>query len=242
MTITDTSRTALEECNREIAELHGELATLAYALSHELRSPVRVIDAFAEALAEDYGPRLDAEGQEHLQRIREAAGQMDRYIRGVVALAGVAKAEIAKEPLDISAMAAAIVSDLRIRDPQRNVSVSIEPGIVMEGDRSLTNIALSHLLGNAWKFTSATEAATISFRTVTRDGRRFLVVEDNGAGFDPAYARTMFGPFQRFHKPAEFPGDGIGLAIVKRIVRRHGGNVSAEGRVGEGATFYVAMG
>ena len=242
MTITDTNRTELEECRREIDELHGELATLAYALSHEMRSPVRVIDAFAEALAEDYAAQLDAEGQEHLQRIRDAAGQMDRYIRGIVALATVAKAELTRRPLDISGMSAAIIGDLAATEPQRTVNVSIEPGITIEGDTTLMNTALSHLLGNAWKFTSRSAAASIAIGTASRDGRRCFVIRDNGAGFDPAYARTMFGPFQRFHKAGEFPGDGIGLAIVRRIVRRHGGNVFAEGRVGEGATFFVAMG
>ena len=209
---------------------------LIYAVSHDLRAPLRVIDGFSKALDEDYGDKLDDAGREYLRHIRESAREMESMILGLLDLSRVSKAEMRRETVDITALAESIATQLKQKDPSRNVEFSVARGLALNGDPALLRLAFEHLLGNAWKFSGKKSSARIE---VGSDGP--LYVRDNGAGFDQTYAGRMFTPFQRFHSPSEFEGNGIGLAMVQRIVNRHGGRVWASGEVDKGATIYIDL-
>ena len=225
----------------EISKLRKELESLVYSVSHDLRAPLRIIDGFSEALAEDYRDKLDDTARDYLARIREAAGAMESRINALLELSRISGAELRRESVDITQAATAIASKLKTSNPARSVEFAIAPRLAVNGDPALWTIALDHLLGNAWKFTSKHPAAKIEVGSEQRDGRRLLFVRDDGAGFDPAYASRMFTPFQRFHPESEFEGVGIGLALVQRIVSRHGGNVWASGKIEHGATVYIDL-
>jgi signal transduction histidine kinase/integral membrane sensor domain MASE1 len=225
------------ERTAQLSASNTELEAFAYSVSHDLRSPLRAIDGFAHALGEDYGSTLDTLGKGHLDRIRAASQRMDRVITDLLELSRVSRTELRRTPVDVSAMAREIAADLARAEPARAVEVSIAPDLRCEADPGLFRILLENLLGNAWKFTSKTERAKITVGAAERDGRRVFVVADNGAGFDMVYVNTLFGAFKRLHRAEEFDGTGIGLATVKRIVLRHGGEVWAEGRLNEGATL-----
>jgi signal transduction histidine kinase len=231
----------LEAKNADLEAANRELEAFSYSVSHDLRSPLRTIDGFSLALLEDAGPRLDEASKEHLGRVRAAAQRMARLIDDLLGLARVARAEMSREPVDLSALAGAVADDLRASEAGRSVEFAIEPGLAAEGDARLLRVVLENLLGNAWKYTSKKASARIEFGREA-EGERAYFVRDDGAGFEPAYAAKLFGAFQRLHRADEFPGTGIGLAIVQRIVRRHGGHVGAEGRVGRGATFRFTLG
>ena len=221
----------------ELAALNHELETFAYSVSHDLRTPLRAIDGFSLALVEDLGPALPPKAREHLDRVRAAVQRMARLIDDLLALARVARVELHRAPVDLSALAAELVAELRAGDPGRTVEVRIAPALTVEADPMLTRILLENLVGNAWKFTARRTSARIELAADVREGRPVHVVRDNGAGFDMRFAGKLFGAFQRLHAAHEFPGTGIGLATVQRIVHRHGGRVWAEGAVGEGAAF-----
>lgn len=233
---------ALQQCAQELEAAERELASLSYSISHDLRAPLRAIDGFSDALLEEYGSRLDAQGADYLRRIRGAAARMELLIRCLGDLSRVSRDDLKRERIDLTAMVTSIASSLQKMEPARNVQFSIEPGLIADGDVRLLRIAFEHLLGNAWKFTSRHPAARIEVGSESRDGRRILFVRDDGAGFDPLFADRMFGAFQRFHSSSEFDGAGIGLAMVQRIVHRHHGKVWAVGKVDEGATFYLDLG
>ena len=218
-----------------------ELAALGYAVSHDLRAPLRTIEGFGQALAEEYGEALGEEGRDYLRRIRGAAARMEQLIAALLRLAQVSRGELQREAVDLTALAESIAAKLREAEPARDVAFSVEPGLVVDADRALLRAALEELLGNAWKFTAKHASATIEVGSEQRQGRRVVYVRDDGAGFDPAFAERMFTPFQRFHRADEFDGVGIGLAIVRRIVHRHGGEVRAEGEVGKGAAFLLTL-
>jgi PAS domain S-box-containing protein len=229
-------RTArLEAANRE-------LEAFSYSVSHDLRAPLRAIDGFSEALRQDCADKLDARGKEYLQRVRAAAQRMGQLIDDLLNLSRLARAEITRQDVDLSALAEAIAEELRRTSPDRDVELVIAPGLVAKGDKALLRVVLQNLLGNAWKFTSKHERARVEFGVAQVSGERTYFVRDDGAGFDTAYADKLCAPFQRLHAAADFPGTGIGLAIVQRIVQRHGGRVWAEGAVGKGATFYFTVG
>ena len=233
------------ELRRLAAQLeaaHEELAAFAFSVSHDLRAPLRAISGFSEALAEDYAERLDAEGLDYLKRIRDAASHMDDAIVALTELARVARAELRIDTFDVSAAAEAIGVELTASDPSRAVQFSIERGLVVRADPALMTICLRHLLDNAWKFTSKRPSARISVSSEPHENRRILAVRDDGAGFDSASQGRLFGAFQRLHRTADFPGLGMGLAIVRRIVNRHGGRVWADGHVEAGATVYIDLG
>jgi PAS domain S-box-containing protein len=229
-------RTAqLEAANRE-------LETFSYSVSHDLRAPLRGIDGFSQALLEDYGNSFDAQVQDYLQRIRGATKRMADLIEALLELSRVTRAELQREPLDLSLMGETITEELRRRDPGRAAEFVIAPQLLAEGDVRLLRIVMVNLLANAWKFTAKQHQARIEFGAQPlQDGSRAFFVRDNGAGFDMTYADKLFGAFQRLHSVSEFPGTGIGLATVQRIIRRHGGRVWAEGEVGRGATFYFTL-
>ena len=233
---------ALHQHGAALATANSELESFSYSVSHDLRSPLRSIDGFAQALAEDYEQRLDDTGRDYLARIRAAAQRMGTLIDDLLSLSRVTRVELVRAPVDLTALATDIAARLREQNPGRAVLWRIEPAVTAEGDARLLRIALENLLGNAWKFTSKREGAIVEFGVeMLGDGRRAFCVRDNGAGFDMAHAAKLFGAFQRLHGVTEFAGTGIGLATVQRIVRRHGGRVWANASPGAGATFFFTL-
>jgi signal transduction histidine kinase len=231
----------LERNNLDLSTLNKELEAFSYSVSHDLRAPLRSMDGFSLALLEDYGAQLDDEGRDNLQRIRAASQRMGRLIDELLSLSRVTRAELTLRPVDLTALARDILDDLRRQQPDRAVQCRIDEGLVAVGDKALVQIALQNLLDNAWKFTGKTAAPEIRVGAVQRDGSTHYFVSDNGAGFDMHYADRLFGAFQRLHHEREFSGTGIGLAIVQRVVHRHGGKIWAEARPGQGATFFFTL-
>ena len=225
------------------AQLEGsnqELEAFAYSVSHDLRAPLRGIRGFSEVLIERHAQQLDAEGQELLHRACASAHRMNRLIDDLLKLSRVGRSELRWQPVDLTALAEAVVARLREAEPARQVEVIIEPNLRAGGDERLLSVVLDNLLGNAWKFTSRQPAARIEFGYSAGPELAFFV-RDNGVGFDMGHVGKLFGVFQRLHSAEEFPGTGIGLATVHRIVKRHRGRVWAEGKVNQGATFHFAL-
>jgi signal transduction histidine kinase len=232
---------ALRRANASAEEANKELEAFSYSVAHDLRAPLRGIDGFSQALLEDYGDLIDAEGAKYLNHVRTAAQQMGQLIEGLLNLSRVTRAELHRERVDLSELARSVLERMQHAQPDREVELCIQPGLVAEADPRLMDIILSNLLGNAWKFTGKRAHARIEL--ASKDGTQppVFFVRDNGAGFDTAHAGQLFGVFQRLHTTKEFEGTGIGLATVKRIIRRHGGQIWAEGRVDHGATFYFTL-
>lgn len=226
-----------------------ELEAFAYSVSHDLRAPLRSIDGFSQALLDDYGAQLDEEGQEFLQRVRGASQRMAQLIDDLLYLSRITRGEMIRQPVDLSGLAELVAQELQQNNPQRQVEMVIQPKVTADGDPRLLRVVLENLLGNAWKFTGRQERGRIEFgmernRSIAENVppvELVYYVRDNGAGFDPAYAEKLFGVFQRLHRVDEFPGTGIGLATVQRIIHRHGGQVWADGEVGKGATFFFTL-
>lgn len=231
----------LQEAVRRLAIANSELESFSYSVSHDLRAPLRSIDGFSQILLEEHAAQLDEEGRSHLGRVRAAAQRMGLLIDDLLQLSRVARTPLIRRETDLSALAAELLAELRRGEPDRAVEFDIEPGLVALADANLLRIALGNLLGNAWKFTRQRNPARIRLRAERADGRTTYRLEDNGAGFDMAYAARLFTPFQRLHSSREFEGTGIGLAIVARIVRRHGGDIRAEGELDRGATFAFSL-
>ena len=230
------------ERTAELQVANQELEAFSYSVSHDLRAPLRSIDGFSQAVIEDYADKLGDRGRDHLNRVHTATQHMGHLIDDLIKLARVARAEMKREAVDLSALAADVLAELQKNQPERRVEYHIEPGLTAEGDARLLRVALDNLLGNAWKFTGKQAHARIEFgATHDTDGAPGFFVRDNGVGFDMTYADKLFGAFQRLHSVSEFPGTGVGLATVQRIVHRHGGRVWAEGAVGKGATFYFSL-
>ena len=225
----------------ELELKNQELETFSYSVAHDLRAPLRSIDGFSLALLEDYAEVLDEGGKEFLARIRESTAHMSQLIDDLLKLSKVTRSDFVGREVDLSLVARACVARLRQIDPDRQVEVIIPEGLWVSGDAALLEVALDNLLGNAWKFTRKTEGARIELATETQDRVRVFVVRDNGAGFDMARAGKLFNVFTRLHAAHEFEGTGIGLATVLRVVRRHGGRVWAEGKVGGGAAFFFTL-
>lgn len=238
-------RTQLEQLVQErttaLTAMNRELEALSYSVSHDLRAPLRAFDGLNETLLKDYGGSLDDRARGYLERMRMASKRMTSVFDGLQTLFQLTGGEIRREQVDFSAMAAGIVEELRTSSPDRKVDVGIADGLTASADARLARILLANLIGNAWKFTSKAPVARIKVGREMVDGGTRLFVRDNGVGFDMLYAHKLFGPFQRLHSQSEFPGAGIGLATVRRIVNRHGGRAWAEGAVGEGATFYFVL-
>jgi PAS domain S-box-containing protein len=232
----------VQERTVHLERANKHLTAFTYSVAHDLRTPLRGISGFAEALVEEYGDRLDDTGREYAGRIQEASGRMGTVLDDLLHLSWVSRAEMELQDTDLSAEVTAICGRLRARDPDRRVQVSIAAGVHATADPTLIRTALEKLLENAWKFTADRESATIEFAAMPVDEAPLACyVRDNGAGFDPAYGDKLFQPFQRLHGASEYPGAGIGLASVQRIIDRHGGRVWAEGAVGRGATFYFTL-
>ncbi|KQV47287.1 hypothetical protein ASC95_24235 [Pelomonas sp. Root1217] len=231
----------LELSNRELVSLNNELESFSYSVSHDLRSPLRSMDGFSLALIEDYGDQLDEEARDSLQRIRAASQRMGRLIDELLGLARVTRAELRIQEVDISAMVHEMAANLARSQPERQVRWEIDEGIKVRADRELMHIALQNLLDNAWKFTGKTTDAVIRVGMRQEGGDRICFVADNGAGFDMAYADRLFGAFQRLHHESDFPGTGVGLAIVQRVLRRHGWPLWAQASLGGGASFFFRI-
>ena len=226
----------------QLEAINQELEAFSYSVSHDLRAPLRTIDGFSLALLEDYGEQLSDEGRNYLMRIRTAAQRMAQLIDDLLNLSRVTRATLIPEPTNLSATAQHIIRDLQQAEPNRIVEFAITPNLVANSDPRLIRVVLENLINNAWKFTSKREFARIEFgMTDDPNHGQVYYVRDNGAGFDMAYVNKLFGAFQRLHTSSEFPGIGIGLAIVQRIINRHGGRVWAEGAVGDGATFFFTL-
>lgn len=225
----------------QLEAANKELEAFSYSVSHDLRAPLRSIDGFSQAVLEDYGHALPPEARAHLERVRNAAQRMATLIDDLLKLSRLTRTPLQTRFINISAIAGEILHSLQEGQPERRVKSIITPDLMVEGDPHLLNIALENLLGNAWKFTAKCEEATIEFGQKSRAKERTFYVRDNGAGFDMAYADKLFGVFQRLHSVSEYPGTGIGLATVQRIVKIHGGHIWAEGDVGKGATFYFTL-
>lgn len=232
------------ELNQTVSQLQGanqELDAFAYSVSHDLRAPLRAMSGFSQALVEDFGDRLEEEARDYLGEIISGSRHMGQLIEGLLTLSRSIRGELHRDRVDISTMADRIRIELGQSEPQRQVECRIEPGLSALGDERMIEAVMRNLLGNAWKYTAGTAEPLIHVYAEQEGNERFICVADNGAGFDMAHAGKLFQPFQRLHRQDEFPGIGIGLATVQRIIHRHGGTIQAAGVPGKGATFRFSL-
>jgi DNA-binding response OmpR family regulator len=232
------TRAALVE---ELERKNKELEAFSYSVSHDLRAPLRSIDGFSKALLDQWADGLEPKAKDYLGRVRAAAQRMGELIDDLLDLSRVGRAELRRGHTNLSEIAWTVAAELRKRDPDRQIEIDIQDGLVADADRRLMHIVFENLLGNGWKFTVNAEQPRIEVGSSLSDDGTVYFVRDNGAGFDMTYADKLFRPFQRLHSTADYPGTGIGLATVQRIVDRHGGRVSSDGMVGRGATFYFTL-
>ncbi|MFN0185758.1 MAG: sensor histidine kinase [Aquabacterium sp.] len=218
----------------------AETVAIVNMLSHDLRAPIRVVDGFARILKEDYGHALDRIGNDHLDRVLAASARMNLMIDAMLAQSRLAQQPLSRQPVDMSRVAQFVIEDLRRSAPERDAEIDIEGGLVVQGDPTLLRQVMENLLSNAWKYSARSRPARIALRRLP-DMAAGFVVSDNGAGFDMRFADRLFGMFQRLHSASDYPGTGVGLASVQRIVQRHGGRIWAESEVGQGARFFVAL-
>ncbi len=232
----------LREQSERLDATNRELEAFSYSVSHDLRTPLRSIDGFSQALLEDCHDQLDEDGRDYLRRVRAATQRMGRLIDDLLSLSRVSRGEVRRAPVDLSGQAHAILAELRAQDPKRAVEVVIAGGLTVHADPVLLEVVMMNLLGNAWKYTARQAAARIEVGTTTGPaGEPAIFVKDDGAGFEMAYAAKLFSVFQRLHSNDEFEGNGVGLATVQRILHRHGGRVWAEAEIGRGATFLFSI-
>jgi light-regulated signal transduction histidine kinase (bacteriophytochrome) len=231
------------ERTAELAAANKELEAFCYSVSHDLRTPLRSIDGFSLAVLEDYGHLLDEDGQGYLQRVRLASQRMAELIDGLLNLSRLTRSEIVRQEVDLSTIAQEVAEVLKQAHPDREICVIIEPDLKAHGDSGMLRILFENMLGNAFKFTAnRTDARVEIGKMVDKESdHTIFYVRDNGAGFDMVYADKLFGAFQRLHTIHEFPGNGIGLATVQRIINRHGGEIWAHGEIGQGATFFFSL-
>jgi signal transduction histidine kinase len=232
----------VEERTAELNAANKELEAFAYAVSHDLRAPLRALSGFSQALREDFGPQLTGEAAGYLDQITLASRRMGDLIEGILRLSRSVRGELQRENLGLSSIAERVLEDLQKTEPGRKVAWSVEPGLTAWADPRLMEVVLGNLLENSWKYTARTAEPTIRFSAVHGDDAQTFRVTDNGAGFEMGHAARLFQPFQRLHRQDEFPGMGIGLATVRRIINRHGGTISAAAAPGKGAAFTFTLG
>ncbi len=231
----------VSERTSQLLTSNKELESFAYSVSHDLRAPLRAIDGFSQLVMQDYHDKLDDEGKIFLSRIRSGAQQMARLIDDILNLSRVTRAEMNLQPVSLTHIAHDVIRNLRAEEPERKVEFQILPDVIVAGDPIMLQSVMENLLRNAWKFTGKHSSARIEFGFRETEGRKVYFVKDDGAGFDMKYAEKLFGPFQRLHASSEFPGTGVGLATVQRIISRHGGKVWATGESEKGATFFFTI-
>lgn len=237
----DELENRVTERTRELVATNRELETFSYSVSHDLRGPIDALNGFTYVLLKEYGGKLDNKGKELIEHIKSSGRRMMQLVDDLLNLSRVTSSAMQREPVDLSAIARSIAEELCQSEPDRRVHFDIDDVSPVEGDPRLLRIVMENLLRNSWKYTSLHPTARIHFSSRNKDGKRIYFVRDDGAGFDPRSADRLFQPFQRLHPMAEFPGNGVGLATVQRIVRRHGGEIWAEGVVEKGATFYFTL-
>ncbi len=244
----EQARTQIDNLNKTLENkivsldaVNKELEAFSYSVSHDLRAPLRSIDGFSQALLNKYSDQLDDNGKDYLNRVRANSQRMAQLIDDMLQLSRLTRGELHLTEVNLSALAEEIIQENRELEPHRKVSVMIQENLTTNGDKRLLQAVLQNLLNNAWKFTSQKEEATIEFKTVLQDDRPVYMVRDDGAGFEMEFVDKLFGAFQRLHAMHEFPGTGIGLATVQRIIHRHGGKVWAEGEPDKGARFYFTI-
>jgi len=225
----------------QLEAVNRELEAFSYSVSHDLRAPLRSLKGFSTILMENYAGKLDKQGHDYLVHIQEASQRMSQLIDDMLSLARITRQDVNLSRVDLSLLAQQVARELQDQSPDRQVEFEISPDLVVRADYNLMKIALQNLLGNALKFTGKRERAHITFGMVDQPGARVYFVRDNGAGFNMTYADKLFTPFQRLHGVTEYPGTGIGLSIVQRIMARHGGRIWPEAAVDQGATFYFTM-
>jgi PAS domain S-box-containing protein len=231
----------LRSTNASLRALNDELEAFSYSVSHDLRTPLRGVDGFSQALIDDYGSTLDDTAKLYLNYIRSGVQRMGHLIDDLLSLARLSRMEMKLTDVNLSELAEQIVAELRRDHPDRKINIDIEPHIVGRGDRGLLRVTLQNLISNAWKFTQNREDPFIQFAHSPENGKTVYFVRDNGAGFDMRYYNKLFGAFQRLHSAKEFSGTGIGLATVRRVIYRHGGNIWAEAEPDKGATFFFTL-
>jgi PAS domain S-box-containing protein len=232
----------LKRYTTELEFLNKELESFSYSVSHDLRQPLRAIDGFSRALLDEYGDKLDDQGKDYLGRVRKAGRHMFDSINGLLRLSRLSRAEMIFQQVDLSQIAQSLKEELTDSQPQRNVEFVISSGISVNGDRQLLTTALQNLFANSWKYTSKLHQSRIEFGVTEMQGETVYFIKDNGTGFNMQYSKNLFQPFQRFHSEEEYEGTGIGLAIVQRIIRRHGGKIWAESEKDKGAAFFFTLG
>jgi hypothetical protein len=235
------AKNELRSANAALESANKELESFSYSVSHDLRAPLRAISGFTEIVLSDEAEKLDETGKEHLLRVQNACRRMGQLIDDLLNLARVSRGEILDQDVDLGDLAKSILNDLQKSTPGRHMKVTVAANLTVSADPKLMRIALENLLSNAWKFTSRQADATIEIGTETQAGQQVYYVRDNGAGFDMNYASKLFGAFQRLHSNDDYPGTGVGLATVQRIISRHGGRIWAESAVGKGATFFFTL-
>ncbi|MGM0651296.1 MAG: PAS domain-containing sensor histidine kinase, partial [Bacillota bacterium] len=252
--ITDRKRAdeALRAFNDELEErvrertvqleaANRELDAFTHSASHDLRSPLNRISGFSNALLEDCSDQLDPQSRDYLQRINSSCEHMKLLIDDLLKLSRVSQMQVSREPVELSVLANIYLKELMDSEPNRQAEIVNTPGLVVEGDTALLRIALENLLGNAWKYTGGKEKARIEFGSMVQDEKEVYYIRDNGTGFDMKHAEKIFTAFQRLHDSKKYPGTGIGLSIVSRIISRHGGEIWAEGEPGKGACFFFTL-
>ena len=229
------------EANERLESAVRELEAFSYSVSHDLRAPLRTISAFTQAIAEDLRYHLDDKSRDHLRRVLAAAARMNDLIDALLELSRISRSQLGRHKVDITAVALAVIDDLRRRDVTRKLGASVQPDLVADADGRLVRILFDNLIGNAWKFTTHAANPHVEVGAERRGNETVFHVRDNGAGFDMAYVDRLFTPFQRLHSERQYAGTGIGLATVRRIVERHGGRIWAESAPSGGATFYFTL-
>jgi PAS domain S-box-containing protein len=235
------AETELRRSSEELAVVNKELESFSYSVSHDLRAPLRSIKSFSSILQEDYSDKLDAAGKDFLKRIALGADKMNELIEDLLGLAKISREKMNPDKIDLGAIASSIIDDLRLAEPERKIETIIAPELIAFGDARLMKIALSNLIGNAWKYSGMSSKARIELGAVKKSDEKTYFIRDNGVGFDMAHSQKLFIPFHRLHSDNQFPGTGIGLAIVNKIIKRHNGRIWGEGETGKGSTFYFTL-
>jgi light-regulated signal transduction histidine kinase (bacteriophytochrome) len=232
---------ALQQRTTKLEAANKELEAFSYSISHDLRQPLRALESFSGLLTEEYKDKLDATGKDYLNRVRKASQYMSQLTDDMLKLSRINRGDMFRDQVDLSEIAQSIIKELSANQPVRKAEIKISSGLLVEGDKALLTIAMRNLLENAWKFTSKCQVTRIELGELHRDGEKVYFIQDNGAGFDMQYKDKLFQPFQRLHTNKEYEGTGIGLAIVQRIISRHGGKIWAESEKEKGSTFYFTL-